>query len=322
MIKIYPNLNNNQNLKQVNFGKKTIPADAAQEYINAIERGELAVDTIGNDPSGKALADKLSEVGLDGKPKYKGSAEELAFMQDKVDKLKVLKDEVSEAGKKFAKEGNVPADHVPNAIKKVFKWWSNSPIIKYLAKKGPKGIAIALAAGNVGKELVGTTVYTIQALTNEDLPADKRKFIGMYDLVVGLISTTFSAIFGFGAVAIQDKLIAKGLKSSSGKGFPKYSAAFAGLVWLIPQLLQTIIGKRIVAPAIATPLAGKMKASMIAKADAKKALAEQADKPVQKAEVIKMAQEVKEPAAKKETTTIQFISLNSYVENAQTAKRA
>ena len=190
-------------------------------------------------------------------------------------------------------------------------------------KKGPKGIALALAAGNVGKELVGTTVYTVQALTNEDLPADKRKFIGMYDLIVGLISTTFSAVFGFGAVAVQDKLIQKALAKNQGPGFPKYASAFAGLVWLIPQLLQTIIGKRIFAPAFATPFAGKIKNNMIAKEEAKKALAAgtapvvaQAPKTAKTVELkpATAASEVNaDVEAPKETVTVQFISLTSYV---------
>ncbi|MBO7672443.1 hypothetical protein J6S88_03445 [bacterium] len=275
MIKIYPNIKNINNNSKISFGDSTINPKATQEFVDAFERANIGLDTVSNDPLYNSIAKRLSKVRRDGTPKNPATEAELGLMRDKVEKLGAIKDDLANAGKKFAREGNVPADNVPNFIKKLFSKWSNSGIIKYLAKKGPKGIAIALAAGNVGKEMVGTTVYTIQAMTNEDLPADKRKFIGLYDLVVGLISTTFSAIFGFGAIAVQDKLIKKALESNKGKGYPKYAAAFAGLVWLIPQFLQTIIGKRIVAPAIATPLAGRMKENMIAKAEAKKALANQ-----------------------------------------------
>lgn len=268
MIKIYPNFNNQTS--KINFGKETIMPEAAQEFIDAADRAKNALDTIANDPVNNSLAKRLSKVNRDGSPKINGTAEELGLMEDKFRKLGEIKTELGNASKKFANEGNVPVDNIPKWVVKMFSKFSNSKIIKYLAKQGPKGIAIALAAGNVGKEMVGTAVYTIQAMTNEDLPADKRKFIGMYDLVVGLISTTFSALFGFGAVAVQDKLIGKALKKNSGAGYPKYAAAFAGLVWLIPQFLQTIIGKRIVAPAIATPIAGRIKENMMAKAEAKK----------------------------------------------------
>ena len=323
MIKIYPKLNN-----RVNFGNGSISPQAAQEYIEAFENADQYVNTIGNDPANNQLARKLSKVDRNGNPKNIATPEELAVMQDKVEKLVGkdgnggLKREIANASAKFKREGNVPVDNVPKWVQNMFKKASNSKIIKYLASKGPKGIALALAAGNVGKEVVGTLVYTVQAWTNEDLPADKRKFIGMYDLIVGLISTTFSAAFGFGAIAVQDKLIKKALAKNKGTGFPKYAAAYAGLVWLIPNILQTIIGKRIVAPAIATPVAGNIKNKMIAKAEAKKAAAEQTQAPVQTAKVVKMTPTVVAEAKTqtnepKEAVSVQFISLRSYVENSK-----
>lgn len=325
MIKIYPNINNSR----INFGNGTISPSSAQELINELGDINQAVDTVGNDPYYKSLAKKLSKIDRKGNPKIKGTEEQLSALQDKVDKLNHLKDRAANASSKFKKEGNVPVDNVPKWVQTMFKKASNTRTIQYLMRKGPKGIALALAAGNVGKELVGTTVYTIQALTNEDLPADKRRFIGMYDLIVGLISTTFSAIFGFGAIAVQDKIISRALEKNKGKGFPKYAAAFAGLVWLIPQVLQTIIGKRIVAPAIATPVAGKIKNKMIAKAEAKKAQANQAE--VSTPVVAKKAQAVMKPAETIQDTkaeepqqavTVKFISLSSYVSDAQEAKNA
>lgn len=334
MIKIYPNLNT-----KVNFGDASISPKAAQEYIEAFEKADQYVNTIGNDPYYKALADDLSKTTRDGKPKRKATDEEIAILKDKVKKLVGekgdggLKKELTDAGKNFKNEGNVPVDNVPKWVQNMFKKASNSKLIKYLASKGPKGIALALAAGNVGKEVVGTMVYTVQAWTNEDLPADKRKFIGMYDLIVGLISTTFSAVFGFGAIAVQDKLIKNALAKNKGTGFPKYAAAYAGLVWLIPNILQTIIGKRIVAPAIATPVAGNIKNKMMAKAEAKKALANQANNTTlaanqapqaAKTVELKPTETVQDTKATEpqQTVSVQFVSLSSYVADAQEAKNA
>ena len=329
MIKIYPKFNSN-----INFGKSSISPQAAQEYIDAYEKAERDVETIGRDPYYKAVARKSSRITGEGDLKRPLTPEELEILQDKVNKLigqngdGGIKKELTNAGKKLTKEGNIPADNVPKWVQNMFQKASKSRTIQYLMKKGPKGIGIALAAGNVGKELVGTTVYTIQALTNEDLPADKRKFIGMYDLIVGLISTTFSAIFGFGAVAVQDKLIKNALAKNKGNGYPKYAAAFAGLVWLIPNILQTIIGKRIVAPAIATPVAGNIKERMIAKAEAKKALNQpvsEQEQSTQEAKTVKMTPQnvdVAKEAEPSTTVTLQYVSLTSYVDDAKEMKNA
>lgn len=120
--------------------------------------------------------------------------------------------------------------------------------------------------GNVGKEAVGTTMYTVQALTNDDLPPDKRKFVGMYDLSVGVISTTFSFIFGVGLekkIKNGYKKMLKPLSESENAAIrAKGAAAIVGLAAFSSFFLQTIIGKRIIAPAIATPAAGKIKTRM------------------------------------------------------------
>ncbi len=121
--------------------------------------------------------------------------------------------------------------------------------------------------GNTLKEVVGTILYTTQAMTNEDLPQDKRKFVGLYDLSVGVVSTIVSLIFGVG---LQNKIrngYAKLLKPVA-KSLPR-SAVFVGTAAAFTSFaLQTIVGKRIIAPAIATPVAGKLKTNMMEKANA------------------------------------------------------
>lgn len=161
---------------------------------------------------------------------------------------------------------------VPERVVKIFKRITQTGAFKSIVKN-PKGVGYALAIGNTGKELVGTAMYTVQALTNEDLPPNKRKFIGMYDLGVGAISTSLCFVTGLLAVKYQDGAIVKLLTSfnqkETAKNYKKFAPAFGGLRFLIPLVIQTILIKRIIAPAIATPFAGKMKKKMEAK-DAQK----------------------------------------------------
>ena len=240
---------------QEELGKK---ADAKPEEFAAIQE---RLDNIK-----KTLHEYLKKAIQDQKALRKNKS-------TKPEEFTVLKeryDEIKKVAEKLIGEVKIPG---------IFKF-----IVKHfgkinLEKTGNKNIDMAsklttlVLWGNVGKEAVGTTLYTIQALTNEDLPEDKRKFVGMYDLAVGIVSTAFSFIFGVGL----EKTIKNGyinlLKPLSEAKDPamraKTGAAIVGLAAFSSFFLQTIIGKRIFAPAIATPMAGKMKAKMEA-ADAVK----------------------------------------------------
>ncbi len=133
-----------------------------------------------------------------------------------------------------------------------------------------KGLAELLIWGNTAKELVGTGIYTVQALTNTDLPPDKRKFVGMYDLGVGVASTTLGAITGLVMLSCQDKFVDWIVGGKAARNLPGYARAFAGIAFFIPVVFQMILVKRIVAPMIATPVAGKLKAKLEAREAAKK----------------------------------------------------
>ena len=233
----------------------------------------------------------------------KNNPDDVKLVESKITELKDIQNKLKSVKDEFVEKGNLELDKVPGWLQKPYKAFANSNLMKKFA--GPRGMAYALAVGNVLKEAVGTTFYTIQALTNEDLPEDKRKFVGMYDLMVGVVSTSVSAIFGLGAVAMQDKILTKALEKNKGPQFSKYAAAYAGLTFLIPNLLQTIICKRIIAPAIATPLAGKWKAEQMAKLEAAKAENKQVSEP--------------------ETIKVEDLEFNSrgYIDtNAMTAKQA
>jgi len=135
-----------------------------------------------------------------------------------------------------------------------------------------EGVNNIVIWGNVFKEAMGTALYTTQALTNTDLDKSERKFVGMYDLFVGITSTTISALFGLGL----EKPIKDGFKKMFKplEHLPKTGAIAVAAAGFTAFILQTIVGKRIVAPAIGKPLAAKARDYLRAKEEAKKPTAE------------------------------------------------
>jgi hypothetical protein len=132
-----------------------------------------------------------------------------------------------------------------------------------------KSVTTVVLLGNTFKELVGTALYTTQAMTNEDLPKDKRKFVGLYDLSVGVVSTIISLVLGVGMQESIRKSYVKVLEPL--KHLPKTATIASAAAAFTSFALQTIVGKRIIAPAIATPVAGRLKTKMMEKDEAKKA---------------------------------------------------
>lgn len=159
---------------------------------------------------------------------------------------------------------------VMNIISALLKKIGNSKRFEKLvnAKEGSI-LDTIIAYGNAAKEAVGTAIYTVQALTNEDLAPDKRKFVGMYDLAVGVVSTSLCLGFGILAVKYKNPLAERMI----GKKFadkPGFKIARDGIAFLIPSVLQQIIIKRIISPAVATPAAGKLKKKLENKEAGKK----------------------------------------------------
>lgn len=151
------------------------------------------------------------------------------------------------------------------------KGYAKSGFFKKISELGgADAIAYAVVLGNTAKEMVGATIYTVQALSNEDLAPDKRKFIGMYDLAVGVISSALSLITGIAMVKGQNKLINFMLGGEQkAKQLPGYVKAFGGLKFILPVIIQTIVCKRIIAPGVATPMAGQLKKKLQDKEDKK-----------------------------------------------------
>ncbi len=261
------NVSNNFARPSFKAGEQEVPQNMTPEEFNS---------------QFEELKKKCKQARKTYKNKQKVGEDKDKALKDYIDTLKKIEKDRGNLIKKFGdskdskgiKYKNV--DKAPRFIQTIYKKFADSWLMRKLSSGGTTGskvggITIALALGNVLKELMGTTFYTIQAMTNEDLPSDKRKFVGMYDLIVGLVSTSFS--IGFGALAIfgQDAAIKWALKNNKTKHHSRYATAYAGLTFLIPNLLQTIIGKRIVAPAIGTPAAGRWKEKQLAKLEAEKA---------------------------------------------------
>lgn len=203
-----------------------------------------------NDPN---LRQRLDEAGKKLKEAVKNKSDFATF--EKIEK------ELDEIKKSAEKKVEIK---VPGIFVKCMKWFGMPKKTGNKALDSAKTVTRLVLWGNTAKEAVNTGLYTVQALTNQDLPKDKRKFVGIYDLAVGVISTSFSVIFGVG---LEDK-VKKGyekmlepLTKSSNKPAVqgRAKAAIVGLAALSSFVLQTIIAKRIIAVAIGTPIAGKAK---------------------------------------------------------------
>ena len=130
--------------------------------------------------------------------------------------------------------------------------------------------------GNVAKELVCMVVYPVQVLTNPDLPKDKKRFVGMYDLFVTIFSLGGTLLFAWKGTPLMKKAC-KNLLNRFDKGIkvpPKLlDNAIEGGAFVTGIALQTILFKRILAPAFAPPLAGAAR-KKFEQNDAKKANAQ------------------------------------------------
>lgn len=191
----------------------------------------------------------------------------------KMDELERLLKQVTEATSSV--KNLIPSEgedsKIMSFVKKLLSKIAKSTWFENMANSnGGNALPYLIVLGNTAKEVMGTIIYTVQALTNEDLPPDKRKFVGMYDLAVGVVSTAISLFAGIAMVKLQTPLIEAIVgKSNEAKGLPKYAKAVQGMAFILPVVLQTIIGKRIIAPAIGTPLAGDLKRRMEAAEAAK-----------------------------------------------------
>ncbi len=178
---------------------------------------------------------------------------------------------------------------------KPIKWFSGSNIAKNAGNKvyenNRKFIDGLGVASIIAKDGLGCYLYVTQSLNNKDIPDDKRRFVASLDLTNGLlmIALQLAMFFTVSHKVCQAKMFDKffgkmfdrPLKKTYQqlvKGKPGYEDinsikftqefekirnnvkdAFGGLTSLAAA---TIVGKRMLVPFIATPLAGKVEKKM------------------------------------------------------------
>ena len=120
-----------------------------------------------------------------------------------------------------------------------------------------KTIINAVLIGNILKDLMTGIVSTSQSFTNPDYSKEKRLFMGSYDVMACLTTIVLSFILGPMSVNKITGLYKKMLKPI--EKTPRYNMVINGLSAVTAIVLQSIVAKRVIAPAISTPLAAKMK---------------------------------------------------------------
>lgn len=140
-------------------------------------------------------------------------------------------------------------------------------------------------ASIIAKDGLGCYLYVTQSLNNKNIPDDKRKFVASLDLTNGLLMILFQiAVF-----KMSKPLLTKLFNKTVGKMFerplrktyhamvknkpefadisgPKFSEAFAkvnngvkdAFIGIMSLASAAIVGKRMLVPLVATPLAGSV----------------------------------------------------------------
>ena len=191
------------------------------------------------------------------------------------------------------KANEIPAVLVP--LMKAQRWFNERVFVKkagvHVKNNNRKYIDGLGVASIVAKDGLGCYLYVTQSMNNKDIPDDKRKFVAALDLTNGLLMIGFQILMFFTVSnkVCQTKMFDKAfgkmfnrpvkkLYQSIIKTKPghehlddiKYSQdfndfrgkvkdAFGGFTSLIAA---TIVGKRMLVPFIATPLAGKVEKKM------------------------------------------------------------
>lgn len=185
-------------------------------------------------------------------------------------------------------------------VMKPLRWVSESSTIKkagqHVYNNNRKYIDGLGVASIVAKDGLGCYLYVTQSLNNKDIPDDKRKFVASLDLTNGLLMIGFQLLMFFVTRSALGKLFEKTCGSMFNRsakkayqqilknkpGFEdlnniKYTQEFEKIrdnikdafIGIASLASATIVGKRMLVPFIATPLAGKVEKKMNEKANKK-----------------------------------------------------
>lgn len=180
-------------------------------------------------------------------------------------------------------------------IARVLRWGSESKIAKnageHVFANNRKYIDGLGVASIIAKDGLGCYLYVTQSLNNKEIPDDKRKFVASLDLTNGALMIAFQILMFFTVshkvcqTKMFDKIFGKMFDRPIRKTYQAITKknpmfqdvddikftkeftkirnnvkdAFGGLTSLAAA---TIVGKRMLVPFIATPLAGKVEKKM------------------------------------------------------------
>ena len=205
-------------------------------------------------------------------------------------------------------------------------------------KNPEKALAAATVTSIVIKDGIGCAMYVTQSLHNKKIPDEKRKFVAALDLTNGVLMIAaqiamFLAMRKYSG-KIFDKIFQKSFnpvnksnaisrfrmkanllgetvykKLVGGKKYDEFKKTATDVFkFCLDIAAATIIGKRVIVPLIATPLAGKVK-NLMNKEDAK---GDDKDKKVTSTLAMKGNEEKPQPASEHKLDTGSTNLLDKY----------
>lgn len=156
---------------------------------------------------------------------------------------------------------------------------------KLVAPTAAASAATIALISTQSKDAISTYYYVTQSLKNEKIPEEKRKFVAGLDLANGILNQTVSLAIGAGIAKLTPKIFDKKIapkyfsteaakkmfdKIKPDVTFEKFietfsknkAAAKVGATVIATLIGAQIIGKRIIVPFFATPMAGYFKKKM------------------------------------------------------------
>lgn len=185
---------------------------------------------------------------------------------------------------------------ITNMAAKPFKWVANCPLMKKACDKfeitPEKAMDVTTIASIVGKDSIGCYMYVKQSLNNDKIPEEKRSFVAALDLTNGalMIAAQLLMYKTINNPKVQKALFGKVFKKVFGekarksyyhfmrslpennsktkadiyKGFDTIKDQTQSIFGYLTSLIAaTTIGKRIIVPFIATPMASWAKEKFI-----------------------------------------------------------
>lgn len=143
----------------------------------------------------------------------------------------------------------------------------NKPIQRAIEKitsnKVGRVAAVAVLGANIIKDIAETGIDCYASLNNKKIDEKQRKFLAAYDLSEGFVTWVTQIVLGLTILRenVQKNMfegLFRSFKSKSPKMIEKYEKGRAGFAIASSLLFSVVVGKRLIVPLIATPLATKV----------------------------------------------------------------